>query len=150
MIELFVFDYGRTLFDRERDMFFEDADDVLLALSKQYRLAIVSYSKHTEVAEREKRLKDSGLYKLFEEIVFTNTPEGKNDAYAQLAESAGVAISNMAIVDDYIIRGVAWGNRNSATTYWYRNGKFADVLPNNKTGTPTHTISSLSEILSTL
>jgi len=150
MIELFVFDYGRTLFDRERNMFFEDAPDVLFALSKQYRLAIVSYSKQEEIAERMKNLKDIGMYELFEEIVFTSTPECKNDAYAELSKSAGVSVKNMAIVDDHIIRGVAWGNRNGATTYWYKNGKFADVEPTSQTGTPTHTISSLCEILSTL
>ena len=150
VIKLFVFDYGRTLFDRERNMFFEDAFDVLFALSKQYRLAIVSYSKQAEIAERKNQLKDFGMYKLFEEIVFTSTPEGKNDAYAELSESAGVPINNMVIVDDYIIRGIAWGNRNGATTYWYKNGKFADIAPTSQTGTPTHTISSLSEIISTL
>lgn len=146
MIKLFVFDYGRILFDREHNRFFNDAKDVLKVLSKMFRLAIVSYSKPEDVQNRVRALSESGLYKMFEELVFSNTPEGKDDAYVKLSKTTGVHFDEMAIVDDYIIRGVAWGNRNGSTTYWYQNGKFADVLPTQETGIPTYTITSLSEI----
>lgn len=149
MTKLFVFDYGRTLYDREKDAFFEDAEDVLIELSKRFRLAIVSYSKPDDVENRRFALRNEGFESLFEQILFANSPEGKDVAYLQLSRSMKVSPREMAIVDDYIVRGVAWGNRNGAITYWFKNGKFADSGPTNATGTPTYTIQCLSDILAT-
>jgi len=117
LIKLFIFDYGRTLFDRENNRFFDDAAPVLKQLAIQYQLAIVSYSKPIEVV-----------------------------VISQLA----VSVQDTAIVDDHIIRGVAWGNRNGATTYWFKNGKFSSVGPTAETGTPSYTIKKLNDILATL
>jgi len=150
MIKLFIFDYGRTLFDRESGGFFDDAHSVLEALSKRYQLAIVSYSKPSDVQTREQQLTEHGLRELFVETVFCDTAEGKDDAYQRVSEAMGVSGGEVAIVDDYVIRGVAWGNKHGAITYWFKNGKFSTVLPNNKTGKPTYTIRCLSDILSTL
>lgn len=144
---MFVFDYGRTLYDRESATFFPDAEDVLCELAINFRLAIVSYSQPGDVANRAEALRLAGLTNLFEEIVFVDSPERKDEAYSELSLSAGVPAENMAIVDDYIIRGIAWGNRNGATTYWFQNGKFSAYGPTNTTGLPTYTIHSLSEIL---
>lgn len=150
MVKIFIFDYGRTLFDREREHFFDDATEVLEYLSNNYRLAIVSFSKPDDVQGRVDALVKHGIYDLFEEIVFCSTPEGKDDAYLGLSNSTGIPINEMAIVDDYVIRGIAWGNRNGATTYWFKNGKFSHHLPNSTTGVPTHTIRELRSILDTL
>jgi FMN phosphatase YigB (HAD superfamily) len=149
-LEVIVFDYGRTLFDRESNQFFPDAQSVLTELSKNYRLAIVSYSKPSEVAERIQLLKEAGLYDLFSSIVFTDQPEKKHTEYHNFARSASVEPNQMAIVDDHLIRGVLWGYRNSSITFWFKNGKFSDVVPSEEVGLPTYTISTLTEIIEIL
>ena len=150
MIKLFIFDYGRTLFDRERDIFFEDAREVLEHLSNKYRLAIVSFSRPCDVQERKHALVEHGICDLFEEIVFCDTPEGKDDAYLRISRITDIPINEIAIVDDYVIRGIAWGNRNGATTYWFKNGKFSNQMPNSATGIPSYTICELRTILETI
>ena len=41
MAKMIIFDYGRTLYDRETDDFFPDAIPVVKTLAEQYRLSIV-------------------------------------------------------------------------------------------------------------
>jgi len=37
-------------------------------------------------------------------------------------------------------------SERGATTVWFQNGKFADLVPNDETGDPDFTIHSLSEL----
>jgi len=150
LIKLFIFDYGRTLFDRENNRFFDDATPVLKQLATQYKLAIVSYSKPIEVVARNRQLQRAQLYELFHKIIFCDSPQAKDDSYANVISQLAVSVQDTAIVDDHIIRGVAWGNRNGATTYWFKNGKFSSVGPTAETGTPSYTIKKLNDILATL
>ncbi len=150
MIRLFVFDYGRTLFDRESNRFFDNTHPVLNKLSTRFKLAIVSYSTPEEVRRRIHALRNYGIYDLFDEIIFCDTPEGKDNAYQQLLGRFKITANEMAIVDDHVIRGIAWGNKNGSTTYWFKHGKFSNRLPDKDTGIPTYTITDLTSILDTI
>lgn len=50
-----------------------------------------------------------------------------------------------AVVDDRIVRDIAWGNRSGATTVWFQNGEFANELPTPETGNPTHLIAEFAQ-----
>ena len=147
MIRLVIFDYGRTLYDRDTDGLFEDAAETVKALASYYRLAIVSVSHPEEEQERLGILESHRIRHLFETIRFVPNGEDKTAGFEKLLADLKIAPTDVAVVDDYAIRGIDWGNRSGATTFWFPNGKFADVTPAQPA---THTISSLSEIPSLL
>ena len=66
--------------------------------------------------------------------------------YGNLLRKVDLEANEVVVVDDYIIRGIAWGNVAGATTVWLQNGKFADLVPNDETGDPDFPIHSLSEL----
>ena len=60
-IKAVIFDYGRTLYDRENDRFFPEVRELLEYLHPKYKLAIVSIAKENlQAEERLKALKSSG------------------------------------------------------------------------------------------
>ena len=150
MAEMVVFDYGRTLYDRETDGFFPDAVSTVRSLAARFRLGIVSVSRPEDESERLQALKDAGILQHFEEILFTASGSRKADTYRELLQKTGLGADEIVVVDDYIIRGIAWGNRAGAKTVWFRNGKFADLEPDANTGQPDYTIHSLSELIQLL
>ena len=146
MIRMIVFDYGRTLYDRETDQLFPDAVFVVKQLSRKYKLSIVSYSTKENEAERIDVLKINGILRCFDVIRFTNDVDKKSQEYNNILQEFNLKAHEVAVVDDYVIRGIAWGNQAGATTVWYQNGKFANVMPDEKTGQPNFIIHSLSEL----
>ena len=146
MITLVAFDYGRTLFDREKDEFFPDAKKTILALEKRYILSIVSYSKKNDVEQRYSSLKKLGVLQCFSDIIFVEKPESKFQAYEKLIEKHSVRASQLAVVDDYVIRGVAYANRLGAVSIWLKKGKFSNELPDENTKKPQHIIHELSDL----
>ena len=148
--EMIIFDYGRTLYDRETDDFFPDAISVVKTLAEKYRLSIVSVSPADEEEARIEALREQGILDHFEEIVFTESGDAKSKEYEALLRKVDLKAHEVVVVDDYIIRGIAWGNAAGATTVWFQNGKFADLTPNDETGTSDFTIHSLSELLKIL
>ena len=148
--KMIIFDYGRTLYDRETDDFFPDAIPVVKTLAEKYRLSIVSVSPADEEEARIEALREKGILDHFEEIVFTASGDAKSKEYEALLRKVDLKANEVVVVDDYIIRGIAWGNAAGATTVWFQNGKFADLVPNDETGDPDFTIHSLSELLKIL
>ena len=144
--KMIIFDYGRTLYDRETDDFFPDAIPVVKTLAEKYRLSIVSVSPVDEEEARIEALREQGILDHFEEIVFTASGDAKSKEYEDLLRKVDIKANEVVVVDDYIIRGIAWGNAAGATTVWFQNGKFADLTPNDETGDPDFTIHSLSEL----
>lgn len=122
MNRLIAFDYGRTLFDRDTD----------------------------EENERIVVLKEAGIYECFSDIRFVSVAEEKDEEYQRILDKFGLDATDLVIVDDYVIRGIAWGDKAGATTIWFQNGRFSKVYPNACTGQPTYTIHSLAEMLELL
>ena len=81
---------------------------------------------------------------IFSPIIFA--AEDKDRAYADALRDMSLLPSQAAIVDDRARRGIRWGNRHGALTIWFRNGKFADELPDDDTGPPAHIIARLAEL----
>ena len=100
--------------------------------------SIVSVSPAYEEEARIEALREQGILDHFEEIVFTENGDAKAKGYEALLRKVDLKANEVVVVDDYIIRGIAWGNAAGATTVWFQNGKFADLTPNNETGDSLH------------
>ncbi|MCU0660470.1 MAG: HAD hydrolase-like protein [Candidatus Pacebacteria bacterium] len=50
------------------------------------------------------------------------------------------------VVDDRMIRGIAWGNRKGTSTVWLKKGKFADETPTMETEKPQCIITDIREL----
>ena len=148
MTKLIIFDWGRTLFDNDNNMLFPETKELVAHLAKNYTLAIVSLAKDGDFERRWRVIRNENLEPHFASILFT---AGDKDAlYAETLTELAVAPQDTTIVDDRTLRGIAWGNKNGARTIWVKKGKFADELPNETTGEPTHTIRRLDELYSIL
>jgi FMN phosphatase YigB (HAD superfamily) len=113
-----------------------------------YRLAIVSRATSpnhaARAAERRAAIATHGLARYFDPGIFA--VEDKDRAYADALRDLSLPPAQVAIVDDRMRRGIRWGNQHGALTIWFRNGKFADELPDDDIGPPAHTIARLAEL----
>ena len=142
-----IFDWGRTLYDPDAGALFADAAPVVFTLAATYRLAIVSLVSgdyQARVADRYAVLRAQGIERHFAAILFGRAD--KDHLYRQALVALGLPAPRVAVVDDRLVRGIAWGNRHGAVTVWFRNGTFRDELPDAATGTPTYTIGRLREV----
>jgi FMN phosphatase YigB (HAD superfamily) len=141
-----IFDWGRTLYDSDHEELFPGVAGLLPELCEKYSLYIVSLASkgEEEIAKRRAMIKGFGIEKYFTDIFFA--PEDKDSLYDGLVAKYNLDLSETAVVDDRIIRGIAWGNRHGATTIWFQNGKFAHELPTKETGDPTHRITRFSKL----
>ena len=145
-IQNIIFDWGRTLYDPDAEALFPGVREMLPWLSGKYKLYIVSLASkgEEEIVKRRKMIKDFGIEQYFQDIFFA--PEDKDSLYEGLVAKYTLNLAETAVVDDRIIRGVAWGNRNGATTVWFQNGKFGTELPTVETGGPTHHITAFNDL----
>jgi FMN phosphatase YigB (HAD superfamily) len=145
-IKTVIFDWGRTLWDPDQGDFFPGAEELLNNFSTRYQLILVPLASkgEEEIVRRRQILADRGFEKYFAEIVFV--PSEKDEAYASVFRKYNFVPNEVVIVDDRMIRGIAWGNRVGAHTVWFQNGKFKDELPDKETGDPTHTITCLLDL----
>lgn len=143
-ITTIIFDWGRTIHDPERDILFEGVMDLIPEFAKKYTLTLVSLAKSDTPEGRSLRIAESGIAQFFQHIFVGE--HGKDEMYEKLLAELQIDPSNIAVVDDRVVRGIAWGNRKGATTIWFQNGKFAEELPDEITGNPTHTITSFLEL----
>lgn len=139
-----IFDWGRTLHDPETDALFEGVSEMVQKLSKQFNLALVSLAKSDSPPARKKKIEKSGIAKYFKVILVGG--EDKDEMYEHALTELGIAPSEVAIVDDRTVRGIAWGNRKGAVTVWVKRGKFAKELPDERTGNPMFTVSNTQEL----
>ena len=146
MIKRVAFDYGRTLFDRENNSFFPEVHSVLSELSKKFKLSIVSYAKPDDVEVRIRAMKSHGIWDLFDGVWFVDEPELKHSALDELLMKYNLAPCEVAVVDDYVLRGISWANARGAVSIWFRNGKFAAILPDEIVGPPSFEISNFGEL----
>ena len=100
--------------------------------------------EHFMQDNRRRRLMRDGESKIDEREYHVS--EDKDALYEGLVAKRGLNLVETAVVDDRVIRGIAWGNRNGATTVWFQNGKFGEELPNTETGDPTHLITEFIQL----
>ena len=150
-IKAIIFDWARTLYDVENNKEFEEAKDILeYCKKKNYRLALVSLVENgesvvgTSLQTRNRQIDNSPLKIYFEKIL---TTEGdKNLLLEEMVNYFKLPNEEVLIVDDRVVRGIKYGNKNNHPTVWLQRGRFSNELPNSETGHPTFIIKSLSEL----
>lgn len=142
--KLVVLDWGRTLHDQEHGGLFPGVPELVSDLSKRYTLALVSRAGSESAERRRQRIEPSGIKEYFKSVLVTDAD--KDALYEKVLADLRVEPQRVIVVDDRTVRGIAWGNRRGATTVWLCKGKFADEVPNEKTGEPTHTITDIAQL----
>ena len=61
-----------------------------------------------------------------------------------------VRLENTLVVDDRMDKGIQIANKLGCKTAWIRQGKYADIIPDEETGEPTYRINSLEDLLTIL
>lgn len=142
--KVIIFDWGRTLHDIEAGKLFDGVPELLEKLSQKYILALVSLAKLEGPEVRKEKIAASGIAKHFRMVLVNGVD--KDPLYEEVLETLGVAPQEVLMVDDRVVKGIAWGNRKGAKTAWIKKGRFADELPTPETGEPTFIIQSVLEI----
>ena len=142
-----IFDWGRTLYNPEEGALFSDTKSVLEYLKlKNYILAIVALATagQSKITERMSIIEKENLALYFVSIKFDI--ENKDKMYEETLFELGLKHEDVFIVDDRVMRGITWGNKNGCKTIWVQNGKFANELPDEHSGNPSHTITSIIQL----
>jgi FMN phosphatase YigB (HAD superfamily) len=144
MKKTIIFDWGRTLYDPEIQSLDKSVPSLLERLKEKYNFVIVSLAKDGNIQKRTELIKKYNIEKYFIKIVFTI--DDKEKAYTETVNQLALSPKNTIIIDDRVVRGIAWGNMFGATTIWLKKGKFSTELPNEQTGQPTFTIKDFAEL----
>ena len=143
-----IVDWGRTLHDPDADSLFPEAEFVVKALSKKYKLGIVSKPGKSSARERVQAIQHSKIGHCFQAI-FADT-KSKERVFPPDLEKLNLHPQEVAVVGDRMFREIQWGNHAGCLTIWLQKGKFANELPTKETGLPRHTIHELKELLDLL
>lgn len=130
--------------DPATDKLFEGVLRLVKKLSSYYNLVLVSLARSESLEERRRKIEESGIAGYFKLVLVGD--EDKTKCYEKVLTDLKVLPEEVVVVDDRIVRGIAWGNRRGAITVWFRNGKFANELPTKETGTPNFTINNITEV----
>lgn len=110
-----IFDFGRTLYDREVDRIFPEAFEVLEKLAAQYKMAIVSLDKRGDNRKRLEVLKTNKIDHYFNPIVIVQ--RDKDSAYENVLRELKLSPEEIIVVDDRMQRGIKWGNTKKRPLY---------------------------------
>ena len=98
----------------------------------------------TTIETRNSQINNSGIKNYFEKILVTD--EGKDQSFDAIVKYLNLPREQILIIDDRVIRGIQYANKNGHPSIWLQKGKYASELPNTDTGLPTYTVKSLEEI----
>lgn len=143
-VKAIIFDWGRTLHDPETDALFNGVLEMIQELSECYKLVLVSLAKSDSPAGRRKKIEESDIAKYFN-LIFVGGDD-KDEMYEKALMDLDIVPEEAIIVDDRVMRGIAWGSRRGATTVWFKKGKFSEELPTKETGNPTFIINDSIEL----
>ena len=143
MIEAIIFDWVGTLYQFGGKGLYPYSESVLKKLHSKYKLAVVSKAVPDIVNLRLKQINEIKKYFDFIIVDTDKTPEQFKECMRKL----NVEPKNILVVDDRAFKGIKIGNQLGCQTYWIRNGKYSDELPNVETGQPTKIINSVEDLL---
>lgn len=143
-IKAIIFDWGRTLHSPETDELFPGAREIVEELSQKYMLALVSLATSQSEKDRRESIEKSGIAPCFKMILVSE--RDKDAMYERVMGDLNLLPAEVAVIDDRVVRGIAWGNKKGCMTIWVRQGKFANELPDESTGEPAYTILDVRDI----
>ncbi len=128
-----LFDYNRTLFNPETDTLYVGVIELLESLHLQNELYLMSRNE----PGRENRLRELGIGKFFSQIVFV-----EDKSLALFVDLVGDT-RDVIVVGDCVFDEIRIGNQLGYTTVLVRQGRFADVSPQNLQEKPDYTVDSI-------
>ena len=145
-IEAIVFDWIGTLCQFDHKGLFPYTEKVLRELKPKYKLAVISKAVSDDVPTRVRQIDEINDY-----FAFTAVGDDKtNNQFVSCMNLLNVKPENTLVVDDRMDRGIQIGNALGCKTAWIRQGKYAHMTPDHKTGEPTLRINSIEDLLKIL
>lgn len=145
MYKALIFDFGRTIYDKDNNCLFPKITEVFeYCRTNGYKLFMISNYE----TGREEIIRDSGVRKYFDKIVVT---KGKNKKdFLRCISGVGLEPKDVLVVGDRIKSEIRIGNELGADTVWFKHGKYSGVKPENYAEKPTHTIIRLQQLFDIL
>jgi len=142
MIKGIIFDWNRTLYDKDKKELIESALFVINELHRRkYKMCIVSKGReHTS-----ELLRKHNLSKYFSEVVLSEEKTEKE--FVACLNEMRLRHDVVLVVGDRIKGEIKLGNSLGMKTVWFRNGKYADETPSEEIEKPTHIITALRDLL---
>lgn len=142
-IKAVIFDWGRTIYDKDNERLFPETVEVLEYCASKYSLCIVSLAIDDDIEGRFVKLDKYEIRKYFKFALFHVSD--KDSLFRNAVGNLNVPNNQIAVVDDRMKR-LAWSIQHGLQTVWVQKGKFADELPSEETGQPKFTIKELAEL----
>lgn len=143
-IKAVIFDWGRTLYDKEEGKLFSSTKRLLSFCYKRYPLCIVSLASDDDMEKRFALLDKYKIRKYFKFALFHSSD--KDSLFRNAVGNFGLKPNQVLIVDDRIKR-LGWGIKNGCKTIWIKKGKYENEKIDPKVGKPTLIASNLDEAL---
>ena len=144
MIQAIIFDWGRTIYDKEHATLFLETKKVLKYCFEKYDLALVSLAIDDDIEGRFSKIDKYGIRKYFKFMLFHVSD--KDSLFRNAIGNLKLKPQEILVVDDRMCR-LAFPISLGCQTIWIRKGKFMGEVPDEHTGNPAHIINSLEEIL---
>ncbi len=144
MIRVIIFDYGYTIYDPENKGFQPDAEATISALSKNFKLVLVS--RTTDTKKRLEEIEKAGFDRYFDYIkVINKNKETKN--FKDILDHFNFKPDEFLVVGDRITSEITEGNRVGMKTCRFLYGPEKSLVPEVDLEKADFTIESLSEII---
>jgi len=136
-----IFDFNRTLYDPDTGALVPGVRELLDTLaSNDYQLHLVSRFE----LGRTVALEELGIADAFKTTSFVSD---KTETIGRLVANAS---GDSYVVGDYLYDEIRAGNRAGARTVWFKQGRFADLVPETSEDQPWRTVRDMSEVRTAL
>ena len=144
MKKAIIFDFNRTLYDPEKGILVSGCLATLAKLSARYKLVLITNNE----GSRQELIEELGIKNFFQVIVSTSNKNEQDflSSCVQLNLDPGEVV----VVGDRIKGEILIGNRLKMTTVHFKNGLFAQELPENSIEKPDFEIKKLEDLLKIL
>jgi len=144
MVKGVIFDFNRTLYDPDTGKLNDGALDLVKTLSKEgIKLSLLS--KKAE-EDRIVQICELGIEEYFMYIKIIEGSKTVPD-FQGVMRLMHLYPPQIAVVGDRVRSEIDIGNQLGMTTFWYKNGKFANEEPQTEKQKPKYIITSLEELL---
>lgn len=141
MNKIIIFDFNRTLFDPDKQSLMPGCLEILTSLSEEgFKLYLISMAADS----RKELIERLDIAKFFQKVIFC---EKKTlTLFEQIIDSEATIKNQSFIIGDRVTQEIRFGNELGLNTIWYRNGRFAEELPQIMAEHPSYTVSDLNQI----
>ncbi|MBT3355760.1 HAD family hydrolase [bacterium] len=141
--KLIIFDFLRTIYNPDKDIFVKDAMVVLDRL--RIGNTLILYTSREGDKNRKSLLERIGLNEAFDEICLVEKKDRKT--MKLIADKYGKKNREVIVIGDRIKSEILIGNKNNFQTIWFKNGKYSKKGAESSIEEPDFLIDNLEELL---